>query len=178
MGNGGSGLRNTTTDTVLEGGREGVQAARRACRAPVDPDMELVDTVITGLDPVNDTGARKRVREGLADFRRMYLGTFVAESKVSVFELYDCMQAVSDAFLKLQYDCDWGADSRRTVAWARNLAITRMQACMDECTRRTGMVDPRPFASDAAAHTRYMELVRAWPANADSRVGGPTGGQT
>ena len=147
-------------------------SVRQAARRPVDPDLDLVEGVVAQLDLVVDGGARKRINEGLSDFRRMYLGTYTAGSRVSVFELYDCMQAVSDGFMQLQYDCGWGADARQTITRARTLAVTRMQACVDEAAERTGMVNPRAFVSDTAAHTRYMEQVRSWPPSADGPAAG------
>ena len=144
-------------------------ALRGAAHSPVEPDIELVEGVIDQLELVDDTGARKRVRNGLSDFRRMYLGTFVAHSRVSVFELYDCMRAVSVAFERLQYDCGWGSEATVTIAWARNLAVARMQACTDEAVARTGMVDPRPFTSDPSDHDQYMQLIRSWPTNDNTK---------
>ena len=154
MGNTVSGAAADTTKAVT--------TAVRSSTAP-DPDIELVTTTVAQLDPVIDTGAKKRVQQGLADFRAMYLATFVQDSRVSVFELYDCMTSVARAFFQLDYDCDWTPQDAATITHVRNLALGRMQACTDEAIDRTGMVDPRPTVSDPINYEQYMQLTRAWP---------------
>ena len=136
--------------------------AVRTATAP-DPDIELVTTTVDQLNPVIDTGAKKRVQQGLADFRQIYLGTYVDDSRVTVFELYDCIISVGRAFFKLYYDCDWAPEDATTITRVRNLAISRMQACTDEAIARTGMVDPRPTVADPVNYDHYMQLTRAWP---------------
>ena len=156
--------------TLDEHVRSGVCRLTPLSHDVVESEIELVEGAVGQLNLVSDSGARKRVHTSLSDFRRMYLATFVADSRVSVFELYDCMLAVSKAFMQLQFDCDWSPDTTPTIAHARNLAMKRLQACMDEAVLRTGMVDPRPFAADATQHEQYMELIRSWPSRRDDET--------
>lgn len=153
----------STASKVAAGAAAVNSAVRGATGVAVDPDIELAEGTVAQLALVLDTGARRRVQTGLGDFSKLYQGTFRADSRVSVFDMYDCMSSTSDAFMQLQYDCGWEPDSSEAVTWARNLAISRMQACVDEAVQRTGMVDPRPFTTDAVEHDKYMALMRAWP---------------
>ena len=136
---------------------------RGASSREVDPDIEMVLCAVDQAEVVQDTGAKRRIKTGLEDFRRMYLATFVQDSRVSVFELYDCMVSVCRAFQQLQSECAFEVPTADTLTWARNLGGTRMQACIDEAVARTGMVDPRPTAGDPIAMQEYLALVKSWP---------------